>query len=426
MRIVIRFPFRLALSLLVVCVRLQSVSVGADTGFEAAGSTVWKYLDDGSEPDAAWRQPGFDDSKWKAGKAPLGYGETRLKTLVRFGTDAAHKHVTTWFRSQIEVPDLKFGENLILSLCVDDGAVVYLNGEELDRVNMPKGRIRAGTLALQAIDPSNEGFYVRLKVPPGRTRPHQQNILAVEVHQAAVTSSDLFLDVMFKISGAHAVAPEIADAAWEVTNTYHKKHYVGPGVKIPDGYVDGGRYMVIDPQRHAKSDREILRVDHSGDFSLAADLAFSRSSELRALPILERVQRIAAQIDRETTPPGGSICVERTVEQLEKEFKNQSISIGDWVNQGHAGVCRHRALLFKILADEAGLATSLVRGNYAEQGSPSLPHAWNEVLLDDGRRVLVDVSLEGSQPRFLELTTPDVIQHYLKVDNTPWYGSKAD
>jgi hypothetical protein len=69
---------------------------------------------------------------------------------------------------------------------------------------------------------------------------------------------------------------------------------------------------------------------------------------------------------------------------------------------------------------------ALVRGNYAEQGSRSIPHAWNEVFLGDGRRVLIDVSLEGSQPRFLEVGTPEVIEHYLKVDNTPWYGTKAD
>ena len=115
----------------------------------------------------------------------------------------------------------------------------------------------------------------------------------------------------------------------------------------------------------------------------------------------------------------------KTTEQLEREFKNHSVLIGDWIDQGHAGVCRHRSLLFKILADEAGLNAALVRGNYAERGSPAIPHAWNEVFLGDGRRVLIDVSLEGSQPRFLDVGTPEVIEHYLKVDNKPWYGTAA-
>ena len=38
-----------------------------------AGST-WKYLDDGTDQGIAWTEPGFNDSKWKSGLAPLGYG----------------------------------------------------------------------------------------------------------------------------------------------------------------------------------------------------------------------------------------------------------------------------------------------------------------------------------------------------------------
>ncbi len=80
----------------------QLAAVRADAVIEAGGITNWRFLDGGTQPDAAWRQPRFDDSKWKTGRAPLGYGETRLKSLVRFGPDAAHKHVTTWFRGQFE------------------------------------------------------------------------------------------------------------------------------------------------------------------------------------------------------------------------------------------------------------------------------------------------------------------------------------
>ncbi len=83
-------------------------------------------------------------------------------------------------------------------------------------------------------------------------------------------------------------------------------------------------------------------------------------------------------------------------------------------------------MLFKILADEAGLSAALVRGNYASNGPPGSPHVWNEVVLDDGRRVLVDVMHNGSKPNFPEVTAPEVIQHYLKVDDTPWYVAKAN
>lgn len=116
----------------------------------------------------------------------------------------------------------------------------------------------------------------------------------------------------------------------------------------------------------------------------------------------------------------------QTAEHLEKEFSNKPVLIGDWMDQCQAGVCRHRSLLFKILADEAGLGAALVRGNYASNGPPGSPHVWNEVVLDDGRRVLVDVMHNGSKPNFPEVTALEVIQHYLKVDDTPWYVAKAN
>lgn len=419
-------PLRLALGLLLTGVLLPPACTRAGTIVEAGGPTVWKYLDDGSEPDASWRQPDFDDSKWKSGNAPLGYGETRLGTLVRFGTDPAQKYVTTWFRRRFDAPQVAAGEHLVLLLCVDDGAVVYLNGEEVRRVNMPEGRVGGRTLANHALGPSDEGFYIRLPVASAAVRPGRRNVLAVEVHQAGAASSDLFFDLALKTAPASAPIRTIPVAAWEVTTTFHQRHYVGPGMGIPDGYVDGGRAMMIDAQHRATSGREILRVDRSRDVELARDLAFARSPALRALPTLERIRRIAARIDEETTPPGGPAWVESTTNQLEDEFRNQPILLGDWVDQGRSGVCRHRSLLFKILADEAGLEAALVRGNYADRGPTGVPHAWNEVVLDDGRRVLVDVGLEGSQPRFLEVSTPEVARHYLKVDDTPWYAARAD
>ncbi|MCZ6794462.1 MAG: formylglycine-generating enzyme family protein, partial [Planctomycetota bacterium] len=37
-------------------------------------SAVWRYLDHGAPPHAAWKTAGYDDGEWPAGPAPLGYG----------------------------------------------------------------------------------------------------------------------------------------------------------------------------------------------------------------------------------------------------------------------------------------------------------------------------------------------------------------
>jgi len=112
----------------------------------AAGSQ-WRYLDDGSDQGAAWRDPGFDDSAWKAGGAQLGYGDGGESTLVDFGGDAGDKHITTYFRREFDATDVADVSELTLRLLRDDGAVVYLNGQEVARSNMPGGAVGSATRA---------------------------------------------------------------------------------------------------------------------------------------------------------------------------------------------------------------------------------------------------------------------------------------
>jgi hypothetical protein len=415
---------RLATGLLLTLLVSRPALLSARSIVEAGNATVWKFRDDGKEPDAAWRDLDFDDSHWKSGKTPLGYGRTGLSTEVGWGTDKEHKFITTWFRHTFDRPELKPGERLVIVFCVDDGAVFHLNGREFGRVNMPDGRLDMNTLAPRAINVGDEGFYLRMPVPTSWLRPGR-NVLAVEVHQCSPRSHDIFFDLALKTMPQDALTPVIPAPALDVVQAFHRRHYIGPGLRIPDGYEDGGREMKLDVEGHATSQREILRVDRIHDTELAGDLAFARSAELQSLPPLERARRIAVHIHREATPPGGLRWVTATALQLEGEFCNKPILIGDWVDQCQAGVCRHRSLLFKILADEAGLKAALVRGNYAGSGDSGRgdPHCWNEIVLD-GRRLLVDVMLKGDRQDFPEVTLPAVARHYLRVDNTPWYCAR--
>ncbi len=69
-----------------------------------ANGERWRYLDDGSNPDAAgipWRWL-FDDQSWPEGPAELGYGDAVQRrperTVVGYGPNPAAKHATTYFR----------------------------------------------------------------------------------------------------------------------------------------------------------------------------------------------------------------------------------------------------------------------------------------------------------------------------------------
>ena len=89
--------------------------------------SVWKYLDNGTDPGVDWIQHGFDDSGWNEGPAELGYGENDEATLVRFGPDPNEKFITTWFRKTFQVGDAAQVKNLLLRLLRDDGAMVHLS-----------------------------------------------------------------------------------------------------------------------------------------------------------------------------------------------------------------------------------------------------------------------------------------------------------
>jgi hypothetical protein len=395
------------------------------TLLDAGAATEWKFLTGTNAPPAAWREAGFDDAAWQSGKAPLGYGTSRLTTLLTHPAGDTNGPVTTWFRRELVASPLQEGEGLDLLLCIDDGAVVYFNGREIARPNMPAGDVTALTPARQAVNGRAEGFYSRIAVPTSAWHATGTNVLAIEVHQASGGKDDCFFDLALKTLPPAAPRPIVPPAARAAMNAYYKEHFVGPGVLVPDGYVDGGRMMDFDAGGRAKSGREILVVDRASDAELRKHLEFARSPELQSLGPLERAQRLAERIDRLTTPPGGERWVGPAVEQLTREFANKPLRIGDVVDLGQAGVCRHRSLLFKILADEAGLKSALVRGNYALNGPRGFAHAWNEIYLDDGRRLLVDVMHNGGKPRFPTVTDPEVVRHYLKPDDTPWYSTNA-
>lgn len=169
--------------------QVQSFVALSETIF--APGSVWKYSDIGVDFGTEWRQTGFDDSAWPAGPAQLGYGDGDETTVVSYGEDAQRKHPTTYFRKSFEQAEGIDFHSLTITLLVDDGAVAYLNGQEIARVNLPLGRpIRYATLAPRAI--GNENAFVEFEVSPERLQPGL-NLMAVEIHQAS-NSSDISFD----------------------------------------------------------------------------------------------------------------------------------------------------------------------------------------------------------------------------------------
>ncbi|HQQ62920.1 MAG TPA: metallophosphoesterase [Pseudomonadales bacterium] len=152
-------------------------------------ATAWQYLDDGSDQGTAWQAESFDDSLWFSGIDQLGYGDGDETTVVNSGPEGAH-YITTYFRHTFNVTDASIYDSLELDMLRDDGIVIYLNGSEAYRNNMPAGTVNYDTLASTAIAGADETTVLSTTI--AATALHNgSNTLAVEIHQSSATSSDI-------------------------------------------------------------------------------------------------------------------------------------------------------------------------------------------------------------------------------------------
>jgi hypothetical protein len=156
--------------------------------------SVWKYDDTGRDLGKDWSATEYDDGLWASGPAELGFGDAGEgrpeRTALSFGDDDQNKHPTTYFRHSFQVDRPAELLTLALEVVRDDGCVVYLNGTEVGRSNMPEGDVPYSSYARGAVSGDDEASWYPIPVPPSSLR-EGTNVLAVEMHQNNGRSSDL-------------------------------------------------------------------------------------------------------------------------------------------------------------------------------------------------------------------------------------------
>ncbi len=130
-----------------------------------------------------WHDRLYPDTGWNTGAAPLGYGDPGTVTSV------SEVH-TVYFRKRIILPE-SYSTMGLLVKC-HDGAVAYINGHEIGRVNMPDAvTVRYETDAL------NAGKSSQILIFDGDDLSHLRtgdNVVAVEVHASAVQPPNISFD----------------------------------------------------------------------------------------------------------------------------------------------------------------------------------------------------------------------------------------
>ena len=179
-------------------------------------NTSWKYYDSGEAP-TNWKASSFSDTSWKSGAAPLGYKMAGVATTVSYGSDANYKNPTTYFRKKFTLSAAPTSQDVFqLNYQVDDGCVIWVNGQEAGRINMRQGTVNYDTFSqtYAADDP----FTGTLDLNPSLFKKGN-NVIAIEVHNTSYTSGDLFWAGELTTSvGASSDEDILTDAVIDVTD----------------------------------------------------------------------------------------------------------------------------------------------------------------------------------------------------------------
>ena len=191
--------------------------------------TGWKYLANNTRP-VGWETVLFADGGWPVGNITavnkdIGYGDGDEDVCVPYGNSYGacpavppcnptpagcnNKYITTLFRKQFNVTGLISYTGFQLNFHRDDGAVIYINGTEVARSNMPAGPVTNATLATVSVDGATEDVVINIGTAGF---VEGANTIAIELHQQAVTSSDIsFRLEMLAINSAGTFNSSSAD-----------------------------------------------------------------------------------------------------------------------------------------------------------------------------------------------------------------------
>jgi len=155
-----------------------------ETIIATGSSWLWAV----GESGAAWKEPWFDSSTWGSGPAILGFGEADVVTTTAIG------NIRTTLVKTFTVTDANAVNSLTLHLMRDDAAIVYLNGVEVVRDNLPAGTITESTTASASVFGGAERAFNSFTIPTSQLA-EGVNTIAVGLHQVAANSNDMRFDL---------------------------------------------------------------------------------------------------------------------------------------------------------------------------------------------------------------------------------------
>ena len=160
-----------------------------------AMTNEWRYNQGGTNLGVPWRGTNYVDASWPIGRGAFGYDtnatsllSSQIATPLTLSNAANVKINTYYFRTHFTLTKNPFDITVRITNLIDEGAVFYVNSNEVARVNMPAApaTIAYLTTASSSLDATYKTFDV-----PASALVRGDNLLAVEVHNSSAASPDI-------------------------------------------------------------------------------------------------------------------------------------------------------------------------------------------------------------------------------------------
>ena len=223
----------------------------------------WKYLIPVSEPASSWKDAGFNDTDWLAGKSGFGYGDGDDSTIIETS-------MSVFIRKSIFITNKNDILQAYLHMDFDDGFVAYLNGVEIARSNIGiRGIPPAFDQAAKNYD--HEASMYRGGLPDEFLIDsvfdylvEGENILAIQIHNHNLTSSDLTAIPIFTLG--------------KVTNPGYPT-YISPFINLSPVGLHTNFKISSDGEHLILSDSSGLQLDSVFTAKIQADISLGRKPD---------------------------------------------------------------------------------------------------------------------------------------------------
>jgi hypothetical protein len=172
----------------------------------------WRYfkgVTEASSPVVAWRLSDFNDAVWPVGRGPFYYEDSSGYSGNTALTDMRGSYTCIFLRKAFNIVNPAGVGELTLYLQSDDGCLVWLNGTNVARVNMPDGEPLVSWTSLPAAGEPNIATVVITNA--GTLLKAGVNILAVQAFNCSLSDSTDFL-ISVSLSGSLDVQPPVVDS----------------------------------------------------------------------------------------------------------------------------------------------------------------------------------------------------------------------